>query len=258
MTADKLKQIIDNHLLWLKNEGGERANLSDADLRRANLRRANLRCADLRRTDLRRTDLSDANLSDADLRGTDLSDANLSDADLRGTDLSRANLSGTDLSRTDLSRANLSDANLSDADLRGTDLSRADLRRANLSRADLRGTDLSEIRHDIDTAFFALQCPAEGAYIAWKKCRNNALVKLSIPKTAKRSSGTSRKCRASKAVVIEIIGAEEGISINKSDFIYRKGETIIPEQPFDEDRWNECSSGIHHFITREEAEQWNG
>lgn len=37
-----------------------------------------------------------------------------------------------------------------------------------------------------------------------------------------------------------------------SSFIYRVGETVeVPD--FDENRWNECSTGIHFFITRQEA-----
>ena len=207
MTREELKQILDNHLLWLKCEGGERANLSRADL----------------------------------------ADADLADANLTGANLSRANLTGANLSRANLTGANLADADLADAYLDGADLSRA-----NLSRADLSG-----VKHDIYTAFFALQCPAEGSYIGWKNCQNNNLVKLLIPEHAKRSSGTSRKCRASEAVVLDVIGADEAYSKFNSDFVYRKGDTVKPEKEFDDNRWDDCSSGIHHFITREEAEQWD-
>ena len=91
MTQEKIKEIIEKHALWLKDdESGERANLRGADLSGANLRLA---------------DLSVANLSMANLRGADLSVANLSGADLSG-----ANLRGADLSVADLSGANLSGA----------------------------------------------------------------------------------------------------------------------------------------------------
>jgi hypothetical protein len=118
-----IQQVIIDHGLWLKNEGGARANLRGADLRGVNLRGA----------DLRGADLSHSNLRGADLSHADLSHADLSDADLSDADLSRADLSRADLSDADLSHSNLSDVNLSRADLRGADLSRADL-----SRADLR------------------------------------------------------------------------------------------------------------------------
>ena len=86
ISAEKLQEIIKSHGRWLRNEeGGERANLRDADLRGANLRGANLRDAYL----------SGANLSGADLRG-----ANLRGANLRGANLRDANLSGADLDKT--------------------------------------------------------------------------------------------------------------------------------------------------------------
>lgn len=167
--------------------------------------------------------------------------ANLSDADLSEADLRGADLSGADLRRTALRWAYLSEADLSSADLSG-----ADLRRANLSR-----TFYNEV-----TAFFAIQCPEEGQFVAWKKCKDNVIVKLLIPDDAKRSSATSRKCRASKAVVLEVFGAETAYSQHDTAFAYTIGQTIEPEHPFDEDRWNECGSGIHFFITRQEAENY--
>lgn len=81
---------------------------------------------------------------------------------------------------------------------------------------------------------------------------------MRIPADAKRSSATKRKCRASKAVVISITTLEgdpagnEVCSDYDADFVYRVGETV-EAQNFDENRWNECAPGIHHYITREEA-----
>lgn len=139
------------------------------------------------------------------------------------------------------------------ADLRDAGLYEADLREADLRGADLRGAKASAI-----TAFFALQCPETGAYIAYKKA-SGLIVELEIAKDAKRSSATSRKCRASKAKVLSITtldGKNAEVSSVKSDydssFVYTVGETV-EVQNFDENRWNECSSGIHHFITRQEA-----
>lgn len=77
MTKEELKNILESHSKWLNNTGGERANLSYADLRNA----------DLSYADLRRANLSNADLSDADLSDANLSDANLSYANLRGADL---------------------------------------------------------------------------------------------------------------------------------------------------------------------------
>ncbi|EAH2872914.1 pentapeptide repeat-containing protein [Listeria monocytogenes] len=87
MKQEELDIILENHGKWLFNEGGDRADLSNADLKNTNLRFANLRLADLRGANL-----SYADLSYADLRGANLSYADLSYADLNGANLSYANL----------------------------------------------------------------------------------------------------------------------------------------------------------------------
>ena len=222
-----LKKILDEHLLWLNGKGGSCANLSNADLFGANLRGANLSDADLCRADLRC-----ANLSDADLRDADLRCANLSNADLFG--------------------ANLRGANLSDADLRDADLCRADLR-----NADLRRASIDQMMWNIYTVFYPLQCPESGSYIGYKKA-SGLVVELEIPADARRSSATSRKCRASKAKVLSITdinGNPAGGQVKSNydpNFVYAIGETVEVTD-FDDNRWNECSTGIHHFITRAEA-----
>jgi hypothetical protein len=90
MSTDQLRAILDAHAEWLADDGGERADLSGADLREANLSGADLRRADLSGADLREADLREANLSGADLRRADLREADLSGADLRRADLSGA------------------------------------------------------------------------------------------------------------------------------------------------------------------------
>jgi uncharacterized protein YjbI with pentapeptide repeats len=230
MEKEQLQKILENHKNWLLGKDGERADLSGADLSYA---------------DLSGADLSYANLNSANLRGADLSYADLSGADLSYANLNSANLRGANLRGANLSSANLSSADLSSADLSGADL----------SYADLRGANLMDVRSNMDTTMYNLQCPEEGSYIAWKKCRNNVLVKLLITEDSLRSSATSRKCRASKAKVLEIIGADVAVSTYDDNFTYEVGVTIIIPD-FDTDRWNECSNGIHHFITRSEAESY--
>jgi len=235
MEKETLQKILEDHAKWLCGKDGEKANLSYADL-------------------------NYADLNYADLSYADLSYANLSNANLSYADLNSANLGGTNLSYADLSYANLSSANLRGANLRGADLRCANLSYANLSNADLsyanlRGANLMDVKSNMNTTMYNLQCPEEGSYIAWKKCRNNTLVKLLIPEDALRSSATSRKCRASKAVVLEIIGSDIAISTYDDNFTYKVGETIeVPD--FNTNRWEECSTGIHHFITRAEAESY--
>ena len=242
-----LKKILDEHLLWLNGKGGSRANLCDADLSGADLRCANLRNADLRNADLRCANLSDADLRDADLRCANLSNADLFGANLRGANLSDANLRNADLRNADLCRADLSNA----------DLRCADLRNADLCRADLCGASIDQMMWNIYTVFYPLQCPESGSYIGYKKA-SGLVVELEIPADARRSSATSRKCRASKAKVLSITdinGNPAGGQVKSNydpNFVYAIGETVEVTD-FDDNRWNECSTGIHHFITRAEA-----
>ncbi|EAC4364870.1 pentapeptide repeat-containing protein [Listeria monocytogenes] len=77
MKQEELNIILENHGKWLLNEGGERADLSNAYLKNTNLIFANLRHANLSDANLSSADLSGADLSEADLRHTDLTDANL-------------------------------------------------------------------------------------------------------------------------------------------------------------------------------------
>ena len=103
-TKDELSEIIKKHRLWLDEEdGGERADLSYANLCSADLRSANLRSADLRSADLRYADLSYANLRSADLRSANLRSADLRYANLRSADLRYADLCSADLRYADLS-----------------------------------------------------------------------------------------------------------------------------------------------------------
>ena len=114
ITKEQLAEIIEKHRLWLRDEGGEMADLRSADLRYADLSYADLRSADLNYADLSYADLSSADLSYADLRYADLSYADLRYADLSYADLSYADLSYADLRSADLSYADLRSASLRD------------------------------------------------------------------------------------------------------------------------------------------------
>ena len=246
----ELNKILSNHKLWLMDESnGIRADLSGVDLEYADLDGADLRDANLSGADLRGADLRSANLWYADLRGADLRDASLGCADLGYADLGGANLGGADLSGADLRDTDLRGANLGHANLYDADFSGADLRSANLW-----STDLSCVKN----IFFPMACPEKGSFIAFKKA-GCYIIELFIPSNAKRCSATSRKCRCSKAKVISITtpsGDKTNITEVHSNydpnFIYKLGE-YVEVKNFDDNRWNECSTGIHFFITRQEA-----
>ena len=283
LTKEKLNKILEEHEHWInedcKNWDIMRADLSGADLSDSDLRGANLHDADLNRTNLSGANLHDAdlnraNLNSAYLYNADLSGANLHDADLNRANLSSADLRSADLRSADLHNANLRSANLFNADLRGADLRganlqyanlrSANLRNANLLNADLRGANLlnTDLSGTKNVPYFPMVCPEEGDFIGWKKAKGNkdkVIVKLRIPFDAKRSSATTRKCRCSKAEVIAIYNldgtvAEETTCHSDYDknFIYEVGKTVEVTD-FNENRWCECSQGIHFFISMQEA-----
>ena len=172
--------------------------------------------------------------------------------------------------RTNLVNSNFISCRLTNVNLAG----------ANLSRTEIRDCELKNIKTSSYTSFYSLQCPEEGSFIGFKKANifvpdtlgdytvtnmkiwtpQPVIIKLQITEDSLRSSATSRKCRCSKAKVLSISyldGTEcpEGTIAHSqydSDFTYKVGD-ILEIKKFNEDRWEECSTGIHFFITREEA-----
>ena len=185
-----------------------------------------------------------------DCEGWENMKANLYGADLYGADLRGADLCVANLCNANLCNANLCNANLCNADLYGADLCGANLCNADLCNAYLRGAK--------NLPFIPYVCPDTGSFIGYKKA-SNMIIKLEITEDAKRVSATSRKCRCNKAKVLGIydynhnlLEDKEVASDRDKDFIYRVGE-VAEVKDFDEDRWNECSIGIHFFINFQEA-----
>ena len=170
---------------------------------------------------------------------------------------SRADLRDADLRDADLSAADLTAADLRGANLRGADLSGADLTGADLTSADLCGANLAGVFANETTAGYHLVPPQHGPFVAYKKTSGH-IIKLLV--TGERSSATTRKCRCSAAQVLEIDDGETDV-VEHCRYggitYYEAGKEVLPDK-WDPDRWNECSHGIHFFITREEAEAWNG
>ena len=138
--------------------------------------------------------------------------------------------------------------------------------RCNLCQVDFHTAQMDDccfIRNDIYGVMLPqgyhipMVCPETGSFTGWKKGGDGEIICLEIPADAKRSSANNRKCRCDKAKVVYITdkdGNEKEIAngwINP-EFIYKVGEMVYSDK-WDENRWNECSNGIHFFMTRDEA-----
>ena len=234
-------------------------------------------------------DFSGLDLIDLDFSMQDLWHVDFSRSSIRNCTFSRATMynaifSGAGIQNSNFSRSVLGSSIFDDAKIYNSDFSSSILRRSslynaefinvNLANANLSfantltmrinlGTDLTDAI--IGGTTLCSACPETGSFDAWKKvlCHDGEhLVKLRIPEDAARSSGTTRKCRCSKANVTDIIYIKTGehresvVNIRQDvHTVYTVGSTVYPDS-FDDNRWNECSNGIHFFMSREEAMEY--
>ena len=148
--------------------------------------------------------------------------------------------------------AYLRGANLRGADLRGAVLTGANLTGAYLTDANLRGAYLRGAKYLHYTIL------PEGDIIGYKKVSGDKIIKLLIPAKAKRVNFIgSRKCRAEYVKVLE--GNGESLKCNSDAQVlqYKKGKTVRCVKKFNDDPRLECESGIHFFITKQEAIEFN-
>lgn len=135
---------------------------------------------------------------------------------------------------------NFAGAILRGANLRGAILTGADLRGAILTDADLRGAILPHFQI----------CPEEGSFVGFKKL-DTGVVAQTIPAEAKRTSSlVGRKCRAEFVI-------PHGSGTSGRGGVYVEGRIFRPDS-YDDDIRVECTHGVHFFITRKEAEEYNG
>lgn len=189
--------------------------------------------------------------------------ANLEGENLNGLNLNGALLDGASLDLASLVEASLVEASLDHASLVGASLNWALLDHASLDHASLVGASLNgaSLNGVTNFPFVPFSCPDTGSFIGWKKARGK-IIKLEIPADAKRCSSSSEKCRCNKAKVLEIQEIDGSISdvteISSNydyKFIYKVGKIVYVED-FCEDRWRECSQGIHFFINRQSAVEY--
>ena len=198
-------------------------------------------------------------------------DCNFVNAYFNDCDLSEVEMNnGANFAGASFDKCNFKNACCCGAIFRNTEFYDADLTNVNMYEADFTNADfvrckLDNIRYDECTCGIALACPEKGSFTAFKKAKlsndNNCIVELQVPADALRSSATTRKCRVSKAKVVAVYTMDgksikqNAYSIHTRSFVYKIGK-IVEVKNFDKNRWNECSTGIHCFITKREAEQY--
>lgn len=198
-------------------------------------------------------------------------DCNFVNAEFNDCDLTDVEMNNvTNFAKASFYNCNFKNACCCGAIFRNTAFYDADLTNVNMYEADFTNADfvrckLDNIRYDECTCGIALACPEKGSFTAFKKAKlyndNNCIVELQVPADALRSSATTRKCRVSKAKVVAVYTMDgksikqNAYSIQTRSFVYKIGK-IVEVKNFDKNRWNECSTGIHCFITKREAEQY--
>lgn len=230
MEKQELDKIIERHQHYINRD------VDGWEDMQAYLYDENISCANLRGVNLQEADLRWANLGCANLIG-----ANLKYADLQDTFLYGANLKG----------ANLYGANLRNANMRATNLKGANLKDSQLIGALFDGAELDDAIFD-ETEEFRKGVTLSQSIIGWKKCADDIIVELEIPKGATVFCINGKKCRTNKAKVISISYGNIAKSINYPSFTYEIGKEIEIKD-FNPNYNIECGSGIHFFKNKEDA-----
>lgn len=210
-----------------------------------------------------RLDLSNSEFNSMDLSGKDLSNTNFDlclfqNVVLDGADLTASSIINAGLDGCSLKNVIFENADMKGACLRGCDMTGCNIKGANLFSAVLEHARLDGIIADENTQWFRMHCPETGPILGYKKCVNDRLVQLLIPADAKRTSATLPSCRCNKAKVLTIKSFDsteeydEAWSLVDENFVYRKGQWVEVKD-FNEDRWMDSTTGIHFWMTREEA-----
>lgn len=208
-------------------------------------------------------DLSRYRFENMDLSGKNLSNINFDLSIFQNVILNGADLSCCSFENALLDGCSLYQVSLENSFLKGCSMRKCNLRNSNLKGADLfsailEKADLSHVITDDSTKWFQLHCPESGAFIGYKKCLYDRIVTLYIPKDARRTSATLPTCRCSKAKVLKITNSDnsenytEAWSLVDENFVYRLGKWVEVYN-FNEDRWMDSTTGIHFWMTREEA-----
>lgn len=267
ISSKKLKTIMDAHAKYLAGKaGGKRANLKNVVLTGL-ISNYNFSKAVFENVTANYVTFCDCKFNrcnfDEDCK---FISADFNDCDLTNIETENGTIfAGASFDKCDFEDANCYGAIFRDTAFWNTNLTNVRMYEADFTNADFTNCKLDNIKYDECTCGIALACPEKGAFTAYKKAElyncDRCIVELQVPADALRSSATTRKCRVSKAKVVAVYRMD-GKSIKQNaysshtrSFVYKIGK-MVEVKNFDKNRWDECSTGIHCFITKKEAEHY--
>lgn len=220
---------------------------------------------DLRGWSFKGQNLTGANFEGANLEGACFIDAilvstNFEGANLKNTDFSCANAWDANFNETNCKDALFLSANLTEASFEGADLDGASFAQANLTEANLQDTNIITAEFDNTVGIYPV-CPSDGSFTGWTLAEdskgNDFLIKAMVPWQAKRSSGTTRKCRTNKLYIDKIftINGEDvpkSFRLKNRDIKTAVGESLVDDD-YEIDRFKVSSTDLYFWISKEEA-----
>jgi hypothetical protein len=209
-------------------------------------------------------DLTESIIHDVDFSGQDLTNIDFSFTRFERVDLTEADMSHSKVSQCSfydckMQRIKFTGSDLRESIFRYNDLSGSDISGADLHHAVLEEAVLDDIKSDENTKWWRMVPPEKGPFIAWKCCTELRVVQMLVPADAQRVSATAETCRCSKAKVLSIKSIDETKSYDWAqstvdpDFYYEVGKWAVPSNGFEPDRWKDSSRGIHFFMERQQA-----
>ena len=271
-------KVVEMHEQWIKN--GMHVDSDNPDVSCADFS-----CMTIKDIECSNHDLSFANFSSATIYGS-----RFSKCIFTHTSFGNAKFNNVVFWLCDMSYSFFAGAKLYNSCFHVSDLTLARFTNASFHASEFSTSyidDICDLSNAENVPNIPMACPDTGSFIGWKKVslglsvddtsfdvrplfcptisKRYGIVKLLIPEDAKRSSATGRKCRCDKALVLQIQDLEGNVldnvvaySFHDHGFRYIAGEMVTPSLPFEENRWEECASGIHFFISREEAVKYGG
>lgn len=210
-------------------------------------------------------DLSRLEITDADLSGWDIPEninfewTVFNNVDMRGTTFRKCDLNHVWFKDCQTQKIKFLYCDVREANFRWMDFTGADFSGSNFYSTLFEYATMEDIQDNGDTKFFRMACPETGPFIAWKCCTELRVVQLLVPADARRVSATAETCRCDKAKVLSIKSIDEtkaytwAQSTVDSDFYYEVGKWVEPANGFEPNRWMDSSRGIHFFMERQQA-----